>query len=32
MKDAVLWMGLVLGAGAILAVTTALLTNRRGRA
>ena len=32
MKDTVLWAGLILGAGAIAAAATALLTHRRGRA
>jgi hypothetical protein len=32
MKDTVLWAGLLVGAGAIAAAATALLTNHRGRA
>jgi hypothetical protein len=32
MKDTVLWAGLIMGAGAIAAAATALLTNRRDRA
>jgi hypothetical protein len=32
MKDTVLWAGLIVGAGAIAAAATALLTNRRVRA